>query len=578
MLPLVAVLLAGAGAAPLRAASPALRAAARRDVAAFLDGQPAGASVEALVAAFAARRAAREPDRAAGVHALKRALLKRRLFDVHAMADAADASVLDGACACPLTSDECAETTVYNNTLLHRPSDGSPMELYYRETQPLDAMLAGDANCQELQGFEVCDDTPDCVPSTASLIYDCDAAAATMLGVAQVRSAELDNDDAEVYAALADRTGGTVTGDDDMFYGLTSQTVYVYTLLELQGQVTCSDGCNFYDACKTSCGGLAAEGADQSLDLDTSCTGVLAYVTPAPTAPPSTAAPSTAAPSLLPAPAPTLAPLPAPTAPPAPAPTAPPAPAPTSTAAPTTSTPSAAPTTATPTTATAAPTTAAPTTATDAPTAGFPTPRPTWGERRPTPAPRRPTPAPTVAPAPRPTWGTRRPTRQPTRQPTDPPFPFPFPPVFPPDFDDDGAGGGNGGGRGSRTDDGAGGVAPAPTPAPTPATITTSSSKKDDDDTDAASGGILALIIIAVLLVLLALLYYLKKRRDEAAAETEAPPELEAPPPPVAVDDVEADAGAIVVASEPPADALVPATDAPAASTAIKTKINEAEL
>ena len=130
MLSLVAVLLAGAGAAPLRAASPALRAAARRDVAAFLDGQPAGASVEALVAAFAARRAAREPDRAAGVHALKRALLKRRLFDVHAMADAADASVLDGACACPLTADECAETTVYNNTLLHRPSDGSPMELY----------------------------------------------------------------------------------------------------------------------------------------------------------------------------------------------------------------------------------------------------------------------------------------------------------------------------------------------------------------------------------------------------------------------------------------------------------------
>lgn len=212
MLPLVAVLLAGAGAAPLRAASPALRAAARRDVAAFLDGQPAGASVEALVAAFAARRAAREPDRAAGVHALKRALLKRRLFDVHAMADAADASVLDGSCACPLTADECAETTVYNNTLLHRPSDGSPMELYYRETQPLDAMLAGDAHCQELQGFEVCDDSPDCVPSTASLIYDCDAAAATMLGVAQVRSAELDNDDAEVYAALADRTGGAVTG------------------------------------------------------------------------------------------------------------------------------------------------------------------------------------------------------------------------------------------------------------------------------------------------------------------------------------------------------------------------------
>ena len=273
MLPLVAVLLAGAGAAPLRAASPALRAAARRDVAAFLDGQPAGASVEALVAAFAARRAAREPDRAAGVHALTRALLKRRLFDVRAMADAADASVLDGDCSCPLTADECAETTVYNNTLLHRPSDGSPMELYYRETQPLDAMLAGDANCQELQGFEVCDDSPDCVPSTASLIYDCDAAAATMLGVAQVRSAELDNDDAEVYAALADRTGGAVTGDDDMFYGLSSQTVYVYTLLELQGQVTCSDGCNFYDACKTSCGGLAAEGADQSLDLDTSCTG-----------------------------------------------------------------------------------------------------------------------------------------------------------------------------------------------------------------------------------------------------------------------------------------------------------------
>ncbi|KAH8088738.1 hypothetical protein JL720_6697 [Aureococcus anophagefferens] len=277
MLPLVAILLAGTGAAPLRAASPALRAAARRDVAAFLDGQPAGASVEALVAAFAARRAAREPDRAAGVHALKRALLKRRLFDVHAMADAADASVLDGSCACPLTADECAETTVYNNTLLHRPSDGSPMELYYRETQPLDAMLAGDAHCQELQGFEVCDDSPDCVPSTASLIYDCDAAAATMLGVAQVRSAELDNDDAEVYAALADRTSGAVTGDDDMFYGLTSQTVYVYTLLELQGQVTCSDGCNFYDACKTSCGGLAAEGADQSLDLDTSCTGVLAH-------------------------------------------------------------------------------------------------------------------------------------------------------------------------------------------------------------------------------------------------------------------------------------------------------------
>ncbi|KAK7247889.1 hypothetical protein SO694_00084024 [Aureococcus anophagefferens] len=164
MLPLVAILLAGTGAAPLRAASPAPRAAARRDVAAFLDGQPAGASVEALVAAFAARRAAREPDRAAGVHALKRALLKRRLFDVHAMADAADAGCSTG---------------------LRVPSDRR----------------------RELQGFEVCDDSPDCVPSTASLIYDCDAAAATMLGVAQVRSAELDNDDAEVYA-LADRTGG----------------------------------------------------------------------------------------------------------------------------------------------------------------------------------------------------------------------------------------------------------------------------------------------------------------------------------------------------------------------------------
>ncbi|KAH8072846.1 hypothetical protein JL721_3496 [Aureococcus anophagefferens] len=420
MLPLVAVLLAGAGAAPLRAASPAPRAAARRDVAAFLDGQPAGASVEALVAAFAARRAAREPDRAAGVHALKRALLKRRLFDVHAMADAADASVLDGSCACPLTADECAETTVYNNTLLHRPSDGSPMELYYRETQPLDAMLAGDAHCQELQGFEVCDDSPDCVPSTASLIYDCDAAAATMLGVAQV------------------------TGDDDMFYGLTSQTVYVYTLLELQGQVTCSDGCNFYDACKTSCGGLAAEGADQSLDLDTSCTGVLEYVTPAPTAPPSTAAPSTAAPSPLPAPAPTLAPLPAPTAPPR--------------------------------------------------------------QRR------------GAASASAGGDGAHDVDAQ--RGPDD-------------GDTDDGDGGADDGGA--------------------------------DDGDGRAHGGVPDAAA--------------DKRRDEAAAEAEAPPpELEAPPPPVAVDDVEADAGALVVASEPPADALVPATDAPAASTAIKTKINEAEL
>lgn len=40
---------------------------------------------------------------------------RRALFDVALLASRADASLVDGDCACPLTADACAESTLYGN-------------------------------------------------------------------------------------------------------------------------------------------------------------------------------------------------------------------------------------------------------------------------------------------------------------------------------------------------------------------------------------------------------------------------------------------------------------------------------
>ena len=306
----------------IRLPAPEVRGGRDDGAAAFLRRQPPGASLAEIFEGYAYQRAAGAPaSKAAGIRAAGAALTRRHRaarFDVGAMS-AEVADVLGGGgCACPLTEAECGDVTVYNNTLLHRPADSSvPMTLYYKDSQALDVMLAGADNCQPVQGFEVCDGSDAaCVPSTESLFYDCEDAANVMLGVANVRGAELVDDDATVYDALSTQTNGGVTGDDDMFYGLSSQTVYVYALLELQGQVVCSAGCNFYDACKAACAGAATDVSDsQTVDLgDTGCTGTLEFVSPAPTPPPSTAAPSTARPSPAPAPLPMSSPLAAPTA------------------------------------------------------------------------------------------------------------------------------------------------------------------------------------------------------------------------------------------------------------------------
>lgn len=144
-------------------------------------------------------------------------------FDVGELAYRADASI---GCECPLSLDECAESVVYENAFMSRGASSSPMKLYYKDSLPLDVMLAGDDNCQEIQGLEVCDGSDSsCVPSAQSLIYDCDAMVETMLGVARVRGQELVDDDVAVTAATAAKSGGAVSGDDDVFYGLSSQTV-----------------------------------------------------------------------------------------------------------------------------------------------------------------------------------------------------------------------------------------------------------------------------------------------------------------------------------------------------------------
>lgn len=252
---------------------------------------------------------------------------RRRLYDVEELTDRADASILDE-CQCPFAASECPTATIYNNTMLYMPDDvNQAMFSLHKDPMPLDVSTAGNDACQEIDGFELCQANSTCVPDPEYIVYDCEKLTETLLGVAASRAEEISNfTDEEIYDLIVSRTGGDVTGTDDVFGTLSPQSILIYVLLEQTGFYSCTDGCNLYDVCADLCAETAREDlrgiAETNLAASEDCQGIVDFLSPTslptstPTSPPAPV-PTTSGPATLP-----TADIPVPTALPALQPTA----------------------------------------------------------------------------------------------------------------------------------------------------------------------------------------------------------------------------------------------------------------
>lgn len=212
---------------------------------------------------------------------------RRRLYDVVELTERDGANMLpNNTCECPFPASDCPTATIYNNSMLYVPEDDAePMFILQRQPTLLDVATAGLEACQEIDGLELCQANTQCSPDPNYIIYDCEKLTETLLGVAAYRADELARfDDAEILDLLLEFTNGTVTGNDDAFGNFSSHAILIYTLLELTGYYSCTDGCNLYYECAALCSDTARANlqgtAVATIAASENCTGTVPFLTP----------------------------------------------------------------------------------------------------------------------------------------------------------------------------------------------------------------------------------------------------------------------------------------------------------